>query len=103
MKKVISTLLSLSMVIGVVAPVQASEVTNSIGSVKEDITNEAVTGQDTAQGQKSEYQEAGTDENGTNVYLTKISTYTVGLIVICAPFGIDILISVEPKSSVLFK
>ena len=77
MKKMISTLLSLSMVMGMVAPVQASEVTNSIGSVKEDITNTDATGQDTAQGKQSEYQEAGTNSDSTNVYLTKISTYTV--------------------------
>lgn len=77
MKKIISGTLALIMVLGTVAPVQATEVTNSVGSVKEDITNGTKTGQDTTQGKQSEYQQAGTEGNSTNVYLTKMSTYTV--------------------------
>lgn len=77
MKKSICFFLALSMVLGIVVPVQATEVTNSVGSVQEDITNETKTGQDTAQGKQSEYQQATKETESTKVYLTKVSTFTV--------------------------
>lgn len=79
MKKIISCSLALSMVLGTVVPVNATELVNSVGSVQEDITNETKVGQDTTQGKQSEYHgkiTADTTET-TNVYATIASVFEV--------------------------
>ena len=83
-KKVVMCMLALSMcfcgVAGTSVGVFADEYVNSVGSVAADITNETKVGQDTVQGQQSEYYEAIKEEvdvSAVNVYATVASEFEV--------------------------
>ncbi len=78
-KKIVTYVLSVSFIAGNILPVSATPVVDSIGSVKEDMTNETKTGQDKTQYQESEYHEnIETDKTeSTNIYATLTSNFEV--------------------------
>ena len=89
-KKIIAYTLSISFFAINILSASASEITNSIGSVKEDIINENVIGQDIAQEQKSEYYEEITNDKteATNIFENRYK-YTQELIRMGAKIAIE--------------